>query len=67
MVVDLSGVPFMDSSVINLFVAAYQQVNETQGWVRIAGAQKAVLHVLTLVGIDALITCSPSIEQALSA
>ncbi|WP_328863031.1 STAS domain-containing protein [Streptomyces sp. NBC_00306] len=67
MVVGLSGVPFMDSSVINLFVAAYQQVNETQGWVRIAGAQKAVLHVLTLVGIDALITCHPSIEQALSA
>ncbi|WP_405566712.1 STAS domain-containing protein [Streptomyces sp. NBC_01167] len=66
-VVDLSDVPFMYSSGINVFVATYQQVSETQGWVRIAGAQKAVLHVLTLVGIDAVITCHPGIEQALSA
>ncbi|MFF7206135.1 hypothetical protein [Streptomyces sp. NPDC008141] len=41
-------------------------MHETQGWVRIAGAQKPVLHLLTLVGIDALITCHRSIEQALN-
>ncbi|MEU0061634.1 STAS domain-containing protein [Streptomyces sp. NPDC006334] len=66
-VVDLGAVTFMDSSGINLFVACHQQVSETQGWVRIAGAQMPVLRVLELVGIDALITCHPSIEQALSA
>ncbi|MET9668026.1 STAS domain-containing protein [Streptomyces sp. NPDC006475] len=66
-VMDLSGVPFMDSSGINVLVAAYQQVNETQGWIRIAGAQESVVRLLELVGIDAVITCHPSIEQALSA
>ncbi|MFH0180385.1 STAS domain-containing protein [Streptomyces cacaoi] len=65
-VVDLSGVTFMDSSGINVFVTAHQAVSATEGWLRIAAAQKPVLHVLRLVGIDALITCHPTIEQALN-
>ncbi|WP_405623721.1 STAS domain-containing protein [Streptomyces sp. NBC_00076] len=64
-VVDLSGVTFMDSS-INVLITAYQQVSEAQGWLRIAGAQESVLRVLTLVGVDALIPCHPTIEQALN-
>ncbi|MGW7259434.1 STAS domain-containing protein [Streptomyces sp. NPDC054834] len=63
-VVDLSGVTFMDSSGINVFVTAYQQVSAAQGWLRIAGAQESVLRVLQLVGIDAYIPCHPTIEQA---
>jgi anti-anti-sigma factor len=65
-VADLSGVTFMDSSGINVFVAAYQQVNGA-GWLRIAGAQATVLRVLALVGVDALIPCHPTVEQALNA
>ncbi|MFF3208477.1 STAS domain-containing protein [Streptomyces sp. NPDC002962] len=65
-VVDLSGVSFMDSSGINVFVAAHQAVSATDGWLRIAAAQNPVLHVLQLVGIDALITCHPTLEQALN-
>ncbi|MFF0001641.1 STAS domain-containing protein [Streptomyces avermitilis] len=65
-VVDLSGVTFMDSSGINVFVAAHQAVSATGGWLRIAAAQKPVLHVLQLVGIDALIPCHPTLEQALN-
>lgn len=66
-VADLSGVTFMDSSGINVFVAAHQHAADTQGWVRIAGAQPSVLRVLQLVGIDTLITCYPTTEQALTA
>ncbi|WP_433917494.1 STAS domain-containing protein [Streptomyces canus] len=65
-VADLGGVTFMDSSGINVFIAAYQQVNEA-GWLRIAGAQGPVLRVLALVGVDALIPCHPTVEQALNA
>ncbi|MFJ9025957.1 STAS domain-containing protein [Streptomyces sp. NPDC102259] len=64
-VVDLGGVTFMDSSGINIFVTAHQAVSSTQGWVRIAAAQKPVLHVLRLVGLDAIIACHPTLEQAL--
>ncbi|MFI9773043.1 STAS domain-containing protein [Streptomyces sp. NPDC052415] len=64
-VVDLSGVTFMDSSGINVFVAAYQQVSAAQGWLRIAGAQDSVLGVLQLVGVDDVIPCHPTLDQAL--
>ncbi|MEU1852869.1 STAS domain-containing protein [Streptomyces sp. NPDC019990] len=66
-VADLSEVTFMDSSGINVFVAAYQQVSDVDGWVRIAGAQESVLRVLRLVGVDTLIPCHPTTEQALTA
>ena len=66
-VADLSGVTFMDSSGINVFVAAYQQVDGAQGWLRIAGAQGPVLRVLSLVGVDALVPCHPTVEQAMNA
>ncbi|MFE5757532.1 STAS domain-containing protein [Streptomyces massasporeus] len=66
-IADLSGVTFMDSSGLNVFVAAYQQAQEADGWVRIAGAQESVLRVLHLTGVDELITCHPDTEQALIA
>ncbi|MEV7990566.1 STAS domain-containing protein [Streptomyces sp. NPDC086077] len=65
-VADLSEVSFLDSSGINVFVATYQQVSAAGGWVRIAGAQEPVLRVLQLVGIDAIIPCRPTVEQALA-
>ncbi|MFE7930123.1 STAS domain-containing protein [Streptomyces sp. NPDC057456] len=65
-VADLSGVTFMDSSGINVFLAAYRQVTGAQGWLRIAAAQEPVLHVLRLVGVDALLACHPTTEQALN-
>ncbi|MFI9244046.1 STAS domain-containing protein [Streptomyces sp. NPDC053086] len=66
-VVDLSGVTFMDSSGINVFIAAYRRVSEAQGWLRIAGAQDPILDLMEMVGIDALIDCHPGVEQALKA
>ncbi|MEU3290095.1 MULTISPECIES: STAS domain-containing protein [Streptomyces] len=65
-VADLSEVTFMDSSGINVFVATHQQVSQAGGWVRIAAAQEPVLRVLQLVGIDTLIPCHPTLEQALA-
>ncbi|MET9503919.1 STAS domain-containing protein [Streptomyces sp. NPDC006622] len=65
-VVDLSGVTFMDSSGINVLVGAHRAVSDTAGWLRIAGAQDSVLHVLRIVGIDEVISCHATLEQALS-
>jgi anti-anti-sigma factor len=64
-VADLSGVTFMDSSGINIFVSAHQRIAGTDGWLRIAAAQESVLRVLELVGVDAIITCHPTLDQAL--
>ncbi|MEU6688203.1 STAS domain-containing protein [Streptomyces sp. NPDC046832] len=66
-VADLTGVTFMDSSGLNVFVAAHQQVSDANGWVRIAGAQPSVLRVLQVTGVDSVIPCHPTTAQALTA
>ncbi|WP_328484055.1 STAS domain-containing protein [Streptomyces sp. NBC_00377] len=65
-VADLSGVSFMDSSGINVFVTAHRRVSDAEGWLRIAGAQEPVVRLLHLVGVDTFIACHPTVEQALS-
>jgi len=64
-VVDLSGVTFMDSSGVSVFISAYQSMSDAQGWLRIAGAQESVLRILQIVGMDTLISCHPTVQQAL--
>ncbi|WP_404200071.1 STAS domain-containing protein [Streptomyces tauricus] len=65
-VVDLSGVTFMDSSGINTLATAYHQVNTAAGWLRIAAPTPSVTRVLHLVGLDTLIDCHPTLQQALN-
>ncbi|OQR63478.1 anti-anti-sigma factor [Streptomyces maremycinicus] len=66
-VADLGDVTFMDSSGLNVLILTHQRVREDQGWLRIAGAQPAVARLLHMVGIDEIVDCHPSVEQALSA
>ncbi len=65
-VVDLRGVTFMDSSGINVFITVHQRVSDAQGWLRIAGARESVVRLLHVVGLDTLIACYPTVEQALA-
>ncbi|MFC8794799.1 STAS domain-containing protein [Streptomyces cinereoruber] len=65
-VADMSGVSFMDSSGINVLIFAHQHLADAQGWLRIA-PQEAVHRVLSLIGIDTVITCHPTLEDALGA
>ncbi|MFI6039184.1 STAS domain-containing protein [Streptomyces sp. NPDC051315] len=66
-VVDLRGVTFMDSSGVNVFVAAHKSMSDARGWLRFAGAQESVLRLLELVGLDEVISCHSTVEQALTA
>ncbi|GAA3787545.1 STAS domain-containing protein [Streptomyces phyllanthi] len=65
-VADLSGVTFMDSSGINVLIAAQQAAEKADGWLRLAGPQATVLRVMRLVGIDVLIPCYPTLRHALA-
>jgi anti-anti-sigma factor len=64
-VVDLSEVTFMDSSGINALIGAHRDAIAAQGWVRLAGPTTSVLRVLQIVGVDTVITCYPTLQQAL--
>ncbi|MEU6031504.1 STAS domain-containing protein [Streptomyces tauricus] len=66
-VLDLSGVTFMDSSGINVFVTTHQTATRGRGWLRLAGPREAVQRVLHVVGLDDVIDCYPTLEQALTA
>ncbi|MGW9451359.1 STAS domain-containing protein [Streptomyces sp. NPDC055632] len=64
-VADLEGVTFMDSSGINILISANRHLTEAHGWLRVAAAQQAAQRVLSLVGLDTIIGCHPTLEQAL--
>ncbi|MFG6295706.1 STAS domain-containing protein [Streptomyces rochei] len=64
-VIDLGRVTFMDSSGINVLIAAHKDLTAAGGWLRLAAPTTAVLRVLQLVGVDQLIECHPTLTQAL--
>ncbi len=63
-VVDMSGVTFLDSNGINVFIMAHQQISEAQDWLRIAAPTKPVRRILSLIGVDTVIDCYSTLEQA---
>jgi anti-anti-sigma factor len=65
-VADLSGVTFLDSTGINVFVQVHHRVSAARGWLRLAAAREPVIRVVRLVGLDTVIACHPTLEQALN-
>lgn len=65
-VLDMRQVTFMDSTGVNILIAAYRTISEAGGWVRLAAPSKTVLRVVQLVGIDHLIACRPTLRGALT-
>ncbi|MEW1567928.1 STAS domain-containing protein [Streptomyces sp. NPDC093509] len=66
-VLDLSGVTFMDSSAINVLVAARRTATASGGWIRLAALTAPVQRVIEIVGLDTIIPCYPTLPQALAA
>ncbi|MEU4037820.1 STAS domain-containing protein [Streptomyces collinus] len=65
-VVDLHQVTFMDSSGINILIAAHRTLTDTGGWLRLARPTAPVLRTLTIVGIDTVIDCHTTLPEALT-
>lgn len=63
---DLSGVPFMDSSGMNIILRVYQEARELPGSVHIISPAPAVRRVLDLTGVSLTVPVSESIDEALS-
>ncbi|MGZ3097077.1 STAS domain-containing protein [Streptomyces sp. H62] len=63
-VVNMRQVTFMDSSGINLFIAAHHSLTEAGGWLRLADVGDAVLRPLQLVGLDDFLDLRDTVEAA---
>ncbi|GGX69677.1 STAS domain-containing protein [Streptomyces anandii] len=63
---DLSGVPFMDSSGMNIILRVYQEVRELPGSVHIIAPAPAVRRILDLTGVSITVPVSETVEEALA-
>ncbi|GGX85258.1 STAS domain-containing protein [Streptomyces fructofermentans] len=63
---DLSAVPFMDSSGMNIIVRAYQQARESGGSVHIIAPVPAVQRILDLTGVSITVPISGTVEESLA-
>ncbi|MFF8867994.1 STAS domain-containing protein [Streptomyces sp. NPDC015139] len=65
-VIDMQQVAFMDSSGINVLLIAHRNLTAAEGWLRLAGVQPSVMRTLDIVGVDQIITCHPTVSDALT-
>lgn len=65
-IVDLTGVDFMDSSGLGALVSGWQLTRD-EGQFRIAGASSIVRRVLSITGMDEVFMLYPTVEDAASA
>ncbi|MFF0013242.1 STAS domain-containing protein [Streptomyces sp. NPDC005374] len=65
-VIDMRGVGFMDSTGINILIAAHRDLTEAGGWLRLAGPTRAVLRTIQIVGLDTVIACHTTLREALN-
>jgi len=64
--VDLHQVTFMDSSGINLLIAAHHDLTAAGGWLRLAAVPPAIQRTLQIVAVDTVIDCYPTLTDALA-
>ncbi|KAB1978871.1 STAS domain-containing protein [Streptomyces triticiradicis] len=64
-VLDLGAVTFMDSSAVNVLVAANRDATAAGGRLRMAALSEPVRRVVEIVGLDTIIACYPTLAQAL--
>ncbi|WPP28214.1 STAS domain-containing protein [Streptomyces sp. CL7] len=62
---DLSEVPFMDSSGMNIILRVYQEARELPGSVHIISPTPAVRRILDLTGVSITVPVSESVDEAL--
>ncbi|MGC4745545.1 STAS domain-containing protein [Micromonospora sp. DT201] len=63
-VVDLTGVGFMDSSGLGVLVVAYKDLRERDGWLALAGVSQPVRTVLSITSVDRVIGVFDTVHDA---
>ena len=66
-VVDLTGVGFMDSTGVSALIAATKHAANSGTSLRVAGATRAVMLTLQIVGVDTYLGHEESVADAIAA
>lgn len=66
LVVDFTGVPFIDSTGLGALIAAARKADAHDGEVRIAGAVGMVTRLLQLAGVERVLPLYPTREAAMT-
>jgi anti-sigma B factor antagonist len=66
-VVDLSGVEFLDSTGLSVIVKALKRIREAGGSLSVVVASERVAKVFRITGLDQILPVHPSLAEALEA
>ena len=64
LILDLSGLVFMDSSGLAVFVSGMKSAREHGGWLKLAGVNSQVASVFKMTLLDRVFELYPSVEEA---
>lgn len=67
LVVDLSGVSFLDSTGLGLLVKALKWTREHDGALRIVVSAERILKVFRVTGLDTVMKIYPTLDEAVAA
>ena len=67
LVVDLSGVSFMDSTGLGVLVGRLKQIRLNDGSMRLVCAHDRVLKVFVITGLDKVFAIYPTVGEAIAA
>ncbi|MGW7665780.1 anti-sigma factor antagonist [Streptomyces sp. NPDC054775] len=66
LLLDLSAVPFMDSSGINIILRAYKETRQVEGSVGLIAPAPAVRRILDLTGVSLTVPSFGTADEALA-
>jgi anti-sigma B factor antagonist len=66
LVLDLSGVEFLDSTGLSVLVVSQNRVREIGGVLTVVCSQERLLKLFRITGLDQVLTICPTVDKALA-
>jgi anti-anti-sigma factor len=63
-IVDISDVPFMDSSGLNVFIVAFKALREYRGRLAIVASDAPIVRLFEIAGLSGMLNVVPTREAA---
>jgi anti-sigma B factor antagonist len=67
LILDLSGVPLMDSSALGTIIMAFLRLKERKGKIVLLYAQKSILEILNITKLNSLFETYDNMQMAIDA